>query len=271
MTYPWNSLGYLRGMFSFRRGDKILGGGTALSPTSTNPGVTLAWWIYHEAVRREGLAADEFCRNYVLSYPRSGNHATRFALEYLSGQPTLGADDHESLLRPGSPYDLPIFLRSEHVRISIPLPPPVAIKRHRLKPNDRVEKLVLIERDPVEAVLSHTNRGDKATKEDLEAGVSWWKSLQEQFEKHPKDQRHLVRYENITNNDTEWIKALAVFLHIKTKDEVIQQCGELLGEARKVLTRSPLTKHPHTYREMFPEKATVVERFVTAQGLVRLS
>ena len=178
-----------------------------LAPTSANPGVTLAWWLYHEAVRREELKVDEFCGSYVLSYPRSGNHATRFVLEFLSGQPTLGqmTTNHSSARRD---YTICRFSSGPNMFRSRLRCPPVAIKRHRLRPNDSVGKLVLIERDPVEAVLSHTNRADQASEKDLEAGVAWWKSLQDSFENHPTGQRHLVRFEDIVDKGTGWIRDL---------------------------------------------------------------
>jgi hypothetical protein len=130
---------------------------------------------------------------------------------------------------------------------------------------------VLVERDPVEAVLSHTNQGDQASEKDLEAGVAWWKSLQDSFENHPKDRRYLVRFEDITNNGTGWIRGLAEFLEIRTDDEAIQRCAELLGEAKKTLLRKPLTNASDTYRERFPKKAAFSERLASAQGLTRLA
>jgi len=122
-----------------------------------------------------------------------------------------------------------------------------------------VNKLIYVERDPVEAALSHTNREDDASEAKLEAGVLWWKSLRDQFEKHPTDRRHLVRFEDIFDGGTGWIRTLAEFLEIRTSDNAIQRCGELLDEARNVLTRAPLTDAPDTYRKKFPDKAGTVD------------
>ena len=68
-------------------------------------------WLIKEARRRQHLDVEGFCGTYVLSFPRSGNHAVRFALEFLSHRPTLGAGDHESYPEPRGLHDLPIFLR----------------------------------------------------------------------------------------------------------------------------------------------------------------
>lgn len=91
---------------------------------SGNDGTDLGLWILGEAKRRERLREKNRCRNFILSYPRSGNHAVRFVVEFLSERPTLGADDQESLLRPAGLHDLPIFLRGSRINMEFPAPPP---------------------------------------------------------------------------------------------------------------------------------------------------
>jgi hypothetical protein len=71
-------------------------------------------WVIKEARRRQNLKAEDYCDTYILSYPRSGNHAVRLALEFLSHRPTLGANDHESFPEPRGLHDLPIFIRGGH-------------------------------------------------------------------------------------------------------------------------------------------------------------
>lgn len=77
----------------------------------------------------------------------------RSALEFLSRKPTLGAQDHEQSVMPKGTYDLPLFLKEDNTAVRDA--DPVAIKRHKIYPHDDVMKLIYIERDPVEAILSH--------------------------------------------------------------------------------------------------------------------
>ena len=69
---------------------------------------------------------------------------------------------------------------------------PIGIKRHRLKPIDRVSRLILVERDPVEAILSHTNRDGKASDDELVKGYKWWSELRLNFEEFDKSHRLLT-------------------------------------------------------------------------------
>lgn len=92
----------------------------------------------------------------IASFPRSGNHLVRFLIEYLTGRPTLGCR--------GNPEDTPLHTREladssvlQHVEGE-----PIGEKLHFLheletikRTNTPVEGALLIERQPVEALLSH--------------------------------------------------------------------------------------------------------------------
>ena len=94
----------------------------------------------------------------IASYPRSGNHLVRFLVEFITGRATLGCV--------GNPRDRPICSvftgpQLEHVDLG----EPIGIKAHfpreirtLLRGPERPAKLVLILRDPVEAILSHAPR-----------------------------------------------------------------------------------------------------------------
>ena len=124
-------------------------------------------WLRAESLRRRALDPSGFCRTYLVSFPRSGNHAVRYAIERLSRRPTLGANDHERLVPPQGLHDLPLFLRDP---LLDPLAAePVLVKRHRLRSFDVVDKLVYLRRDPVEAILSHTGGKDADLQSHTEA------------------------------------------------------------------------------------------------------
>lgn len=89
----------------------------------------------------------------ILSYPRSGNHFVRYLVEFLTGRATLGAVGFTRT--PGQ--DTPICLRSgpqflTHVCIDAP----VANKAHFAHTVPKyTDRLVLIVRHPIEALISH--------------------------------------------------------------------------------------------------------------------
>lgn len=216
-------------------------------------------WIFQEARRRQPLQAEDYCGTYLLSYPRSGNHAVRFAIEFLSRRPTLGADDHESHPVPRGLYDLPIFLRGgppvEQLR-------PFAVKRHRLLPIDSVSRLILVERDPVEAVLSHTNRNGEASDEVLLSAYEWWSELRRVFEGFDEPHRLFIQFEDILGGQSDWVAELANFLGLSPKPGEIDACARAVPEAKTALTRPAITTCSTTYRDKFPNQAAVLDRLL---------
>lgn len=136
---------------------------------------------------------------------------------------------------------------------------PAAIKRHRLTPIDQVSRLILIERDPVEAVLSHTNRNGNATDDALLDGYKWWSSLRHTFDRFDESRRLLIRFDDILNGSTAWIKQLSNFLGLTPSPAEIDACARALPQAKHVLTRQAQTKTSTHYRDKFPQQAAVLD------------
>jgi len=227
------------------------------------------WFTYHEALRRKGQHERDFCQNYILSYPRSGNHAVRFAVEVLSERPTLGAGDHESFSLPRGRFGIPIFLRTPEISISSPLPRPAAVKRHRLYSFDIVDKLIFVERDVVEAVLSE--EGERGSEHELKDAVRWWKSLQDDFDRFPENRRLLIRFEEILNGEVRWIENLIDFLELEVSGDEALKLQSRMEKGKDVLRRPARTTSAGMYANRFPEKAAFVADFAAEIGAVRHS
>ena len=139
---------------------------------------------------------------------------------------------------------------------------PVAIKRHRLKSIDQVSRLILIERDPVEAILSHTNRNGNASDDDLLAGYKWWSELRQHFDDFDESHRLLIRFQDIVDGKSDWIEQMGNFLSLTPAAAEVDACARELPQAKKVVTRLPQTTSATTYRDKFPEKAAVLDRAI---------
>lgn len=93
----------------------------------------------------------------ICSFPRSGNHLTRFVIEYITGRPTFGCLDN--------PKDIPIFQNTfvdtpsvlSHVKGQ-----PLGYKSHKGEETENLikskycDRLLFIQRDPLEAILAYT-------------------------------------------------------------------------------------------------------------------
>ncbi|MCR9136751.1 MAG: hypothetical protein NXI27_12185 [Alphaproteobacteria bacterium] len=98
---------------------------------------------------------------HIISYPRSGNHLARAIIEGYSHRPTIGCP--ESVLR-----DQPIYLRRPNLQsgaIKVFDHRPIGYKSHfarEFHAHDRAldgrAGLLLITRDPLEAISSHVYR-----------------------------------------------------------------------------------------------------------------
>ena len=94
--------------------------------------------------------------NRLISYPRSGNHWVRFIIEFLSNRPTdylLNEDD-------GPIHKNTFYFRKLEVPspIHIKNKDPIFYKQHDIESHPEVkndEKVILIIRDPKEAVVRH--------------------------------------------------------------------------------------------------------------------
>lgn len=237
-----------------------------------NEGTQLGDWILAESRRRHLLGPSDYCRTYLLSYPRSGNHAVRYVLEHLSRRPTLGADDHESRMRPQGLHDLPIFLRPG-LFMDSSLPQgikqlstlrPIAIKRHNVKPIDGVERLIFIERDPIEAILSQRGKAAADQRTDLEPELEQWMTLHDYYERFPAQHKLRISFTDILAGEVQWVRTLVRFLGLKVSNQSVMAAQNLIPMARKSLKRKPKTSSNTTYRERFPDLAARLDTAVQA-------
>lgn len=227
---------------------------TLLSRPSEGTG-TLRW-IVAETQRRLRLKEKRQCDTYLLSYPRSGNHAVRFAMEWISRRPSLGANDHERFKTPRGLHDLPLFLRGGPAVRSLA---PIAIKRHSIKPIDNVGRLILVERDPIEAILSHKCSEGVASDETLLAELDDWKRLRIFYDNFMGNQKLLIKFDDVRGGASAWVEQLVEFLGLKVPSSEVRLCAESIFEARSTLRRKPQSTSPTSFSEKYPEQAAKID------------
>ena len=150
---------------------------------------------------------------HLLSYPRSGNHMVRTLLEYGFGRPTLGCFESER--------DTPIYQRAPNRRkglIQITNEAPIGYKSHFILETIKAEMahgqipgLVIIVRDPVAAIASHTCRSikgftafkPKEIRRMVEHGLNSYLALVHYFRSHPAARKLVVEYERLLDPDTQ--------------------------------------------------------------------
>ncbi len=145
----------------------------------------------------------------IASYPRSGNHLVRALIEYASERPTRGC--------PGASRDTAIHRRDANARsnlISIRHEQPVAAKSHfakQIKQNEEhlgADRLILVTRDPSEAIASHLARTferkllvtRRRLRRAVEAEVDAYVALLFAFNAKPDSMRLHVRYEALIDD-----------------------------------------------------------------------
>jgi len=159
----------------------------------------------------------------LLSYPRSGSHLTRFVVELATGRATLGCRTNAQ--------DVPIchnsFRGASDILSHVDVMRPIAQKAHRWEELETYEigdkrrfgKVVVVVRDPVEAVLAHVGR--KATKAKSNAEVvkilggsaEWWSSIVGQALSDPRVET-IVWYEDLAlGNDESWRQSVSSILN----------------------------------------------------------
>ena len=173
-------------------------------------------WVLNESWRRSRLrfGMGTRCSTALLSFPKSGNHAVRTFLEYLSGRPTLGEGDSEDFIVPGWLVDRPIFLRSG---MSIPISDsrPIAVKRH-WSTQEAFSRWLLIVRDPVD--LAFRNRdvdldGSLDEREAHEHVGAWMKLLKLPLKSSAIDFLG-ISYGDVLGGDERAFRSIAEFLDV---------------------------------------------------------
>lgn len=148
----------------------------------------------------------------IASYPRSGNHLLRAILEYATQRPTLGC--------PGALPDTPIHTREPNRNsqlITIAHDEPVGLKIHSLRDfaqwekqgSDNIERLLLLTRDPVDAISSHLLRdfrnhwflSDKLLRRSVSTQVSLYLETIILFCSYPETSRRHVSFSALTGPD----------------------------------------------------------------------
>lgn len=191
-------------------------------------------WVLQELVRRIFLKRESRCPTMLLSYPRSGNHLVRYVVEHCSRRPTLGWGDKENLLVPRSLHDKPIFLRDRNIEITNAKP--ILVKRH--EPDYEPKRLILLVRNPVEAILSHKGRGlvEIPDSELLEQAEKFMDNCRF-FANFPDQDRMIIFLEDALRDPLPIFSRLLEFLDIDNFQEKIRNVTGRLDDAKNVLQR----------------------------------
>ncbi|PJE37204.1 hypothetical protein CVM52_07955 [Pseudooceanicola lipolyticus] len=153
---------------------------------------------------------------HVASYPRSGNHLVRALLEYATQRPTMGC--------PGASRDTPIHSRNPNQQarlIVISEAEPIAYKSHftnqiqQHEHDHRIDRFLLITRDPVEAIASHLARDfgkrlivtERHIRIAVERELNAYLSLLYAYRAYPDERRYHIRFEDLTGADDRSLEA----------------------------------------------------------------
>jgi hypothetical protein len=146
-------------------------------------------------------------KNVLCSYPRSGNHLTRFFIELLSERPTSGCKGNSS--------DIPIYknICNEIIAFNITNEKFYYYKHHSMPDLQEIDSLIFILRDPREVLLRHNNY-----KINIDKGYSFDMYIKNiEFYLKFKGKKILFFYEDIITKKKDFIKSLYSFLSIKKK------------------------------------------------------
>lgn len=235
-----------------------------MSGANGGPRTPIDVWAEQEATRRSRQPADDRCPTMLLSFPRSGSHLVRWYIEESLGWSTLGSLDGEWLPEPAQRHDPPLHVRG---LVSTPCRLEVAVvKRHYPRDIERFTTLVLIERHPVEAILSHRRDEDDSALPALARGdaerialLRWtYESftgprLHLQFEDFARDAGRL-------DSALDWLRQHDPRLPPRARD------ARRLDSAPDLTVRPRLSSpwDPRYYRDRDPGRATVVEDALAA-------
>ena len=150
-------------------------------------------------------------RNVLLSYPRSGNHLTRFFIELLSEIPTKGCEDND--------LDIPLHKNSFSEKIPFNISKPFDQneqfwKYHEIPNSVNTKKLILIVRNPKEVLIRH-EWGMNPYKENRNTtNMDNYFKIIDVFLNH-KSNKLLLHYEDILTNKKDFINKLYDFLEVE--------------------------------------------------------
>jgi len=167
-------------------------------------------------------------KNFLISYPRSGNHWVRFIIEWFSGKPTNGL----SLNDPPIYKSIPNKNILSHVKTN-----DFIIHKSHGTPN-QANKLILILRNPKECIYRHKKKIDKKNIDD-------YMSLIKFYDNHKK-MKLLVYYEDLILSPKDVITDITKFLEIyneKKMNNFMENYDFLFKESIKVYDNSWKTKN----------------------------
>lgn len=198
--------------------------------------------------------------NYILSFPRSGNHLVRGLVEFLTQRPTNGC--------PGNHEDTPIASRLKNKTDLIHVAGPAEwSKAHRpsqeVKRADPSSKLIAIVRHPLESIASHYKSDQKFTIQSLHREISPGSHLYGMYmdvlRKYNAWQgpKLIVYYEDLVfdekNNHADVARQLAKFVNAEEKlEECLTNWGTITSLTKNVaLQRKPESNTINFYRKRF--------------------
>lgn len=225
----------------------------------------LEWWV-KEVFRRNNIDPKMYCNTTLLSYPRSGNHAVRYMLEYSTNRPTLGANDRENKIAPTWMIDKPIFLRRGGENITINNLYPICIKRHSTSDIYDREFLIFLIRNPVEAILSHSRHlKDDNFKLSVSTDLANWLNLAKEYVKFPKTKKILVQYKNIIHNPYDTKKYILDFFNnigiLNDHKQLVS--NKLMIKSKDTLQRKSISMNSLTYySKRFPTRAAILNQLL---------
>jgi len=174
-------------------------------------------------------------KNILLSYPRCGNHLVRFFIELLSEIPTFGCEGnlkdieiYKNVFPETVPFNISTFDKNE------------CFFKYHYPPQQNItsNKLILILRNPKEALLRHNNCTLNI--------IGRWDSYETYFKNIDYYNNHtgkklLLYYEDIITNKRNFINTLYDFLdvnNIEKKNYVLSNIDKLYDLSSKGKNRA---------------------------------
>lgn len=152
---------------------------------------------------------EETKMNYLLSYPRSGNHWVRFIIEFLTGRPSLGCKTSED-------KDKPIYqtnFNGGYKPIKIEDTSPIIRKSHSPGEIMDCDKLIVIVREYKECIIRH-NSG-RITKKDIDVYYNIIK-----FYDEFNGDKLLIKYNDLLNNNENVAQNIFEFLECDNRNKL---------------------------------------------------
>ena len=211
--------------------------------------------------------------NWILSYPRSGNHLVRYMIEFMTKQTTLGCRDNEHI-------DTPIRDRSGVRHLHDVSNTPIARKAHTAVEIDvmNARSIILILRNPVDTMISHHGSDNKSIQEIEVESKEFVKNLL-MYEKF-QERKAIIKYEDLVS-DNDYEKPISLIGSIFDVDNATLDCtlsnysdlrADSLGgpirtpqtidkEGKVVFSRSQLLKsrNPASYEKIVDALKEVLE------------